>query len=252
MTNVSLCYTPDMHDVACGFLSVGVYDQVFGKERLNITKNIVKERIVERGQGAPSGSGESQGTGDFPSGSGDKDFHPYTEAELLLLDKAELSEEELARNFEVDWVHQGDDVLRGPDAAGANAGARLEVGGERTGGGRTTGGGKTRAEGARLEVGADGSVAEGGSVGRTKRGEHDFPHVTSAKDGKPHVTFAEQLDAHDFTVVNFYAEDCNTPGGGCHSKNFLPDWDRFEQTMDEDKVLTMVGIVVFDFVPTFC
>eukprot|EP00755_Sulcionema_specki_P027770 Sspe_Gene.88451::Locus_60475_Transcript_1_1_Confidence_1.000_Length_850::g.88451::m.88451/K20367/ERGIC3, ERV46; endoplasmic reticulum-Golgi intermediate compartment protein 3 len=76
-----------MFDLACDYVSVGVWDS-FGSDRLNITKNIMKQKLDHMGN--------------------DKG-HPYSDEELVELDdiQGELSEEERAE-YDADWATSSD------------------------------------------------------------------------------------------------------------------------------------------------
>merc|ERR1712232_310212 len=79
----------DVHmlDMSCDFVTVGVWD-AFGSERMNITRDITKQRIDHKGQ--------SKG-------------HAYTEDELVELEFSEKSftKEELAE-VDSDWSSSSD------------------------------------------------------------------------------------------------------------------------------------------------
>lgn len=79
----------DVHmlDMACDYVTVGVWD-AFGTERMNITRNIQKQRIDHKG--AEKG-------------------HPYTEDELIELEFSDKSftKEELA-SLDADWSSSSD------------------------------------------------------------------------------------------------------------------------------------------------
>ena len=117
------------HDLPCKHLVVGVWDS-FGSERLNITANVKKTRIdhqgrkilganAKRGQriglagllndksaggdgsNAPADSG-SDSPSDYELLGHSAEDHVYTEAELLELDKARFSEQEMVE-YDRDW-----------------------------------------------------------------------------------------------------------------------------------------------------
>mmetsp|Transcript_12703 Transcript_12703/g.22480 ORF Transcript_12703/g.22480 Transcript_12703/m.22480 type:complete len:390 (-) Transcript_12703:10-1179(-) len=125
-----------MLDIDCDHLTVGVWD-AFGTERLNITKNVQKQRVDHKG--ADKGK-------------------PYTEDELLELEFSDRSftAEELAE-LDSDWG--------------------------------------------------------------------------SSSDSFKHDDFQGVIDAHDYTMVNFYADWCS------HCRQFAQTWQRFENSVNEGQVV---------------
>jgi len=87
--DVSLRINFDVHmlDMACEFVTVGVWD-AFGTERMNITRNVQKQRVDHLGT---------------------RKGHPYTEDELVELEYRDLSftKEELAE-LDADWGSSSD------------------------------------------------------------------------------------------------------------------------------------------------
>jgi thiol-disulfide isomerase/thioredoxin len=76
-----------MHDMACDHVTVGVWD-AFGTERMNITKNILKQRLDHKG--------ENKG-------------HFYTDEELTELEFADLKlSEEQKQELDADWSSSSD------------------------------------------------------------------------------------------------------------------------------------------------
>lgn len=126
----------DVHmlDMACEFVTVGVWD-AFGTERMNITKNVQKQRIDHKG---------------------DHKGYPYTEDELVELEFNDKSftKEELSE-LDADWG--------------------------------------------------------------------------STSDHFKHDNFQAVIDAHDFTMVNFYADWCP------HCRQFAPTWKEFEDSVNDGK-----------------
>jgi len=125
-----------MLDVDCDHLTVGVWD-AFGTERLNITKNVQKQRIDHKG--AVKGQA-------------------YTEDELVELEFSDKSftAEELAE-LDSDWG--------------------------------------------------------------------------SSSDSFKHEDFQAVIDAHDYTMVNFYADWCS------HCRDFAATWQKFENSVNEGQVV---------------
>mmetsp|Transcript_16683 Transcript_16683/g.37562 ORF Transcript_16683/g.37562 Transcript_16683/m.37562 type:complete len:467 (+) Transcript_16683:110-1510(+) len=124
----------DVHmlDMACDFVTVGVWD-AFGTERMNITRNVQKQRIDHKGS---------------------RKGHPYSEDELTELEFSDKSftKEELSE-LDADWG--------------------------------------------------------------------------SSSDHFKHDDFQAVVDAHDFTMVNFYADWCP------HCRQFGPTWKVFEDKVND-------------------
>merc|ERR1719330_551556 len=124
----------DVHmlDMACEHVTVGVWDS-FGTEKMNITKNVQKQRIDHKG---------------------DRKGHPYTEDELAELEFSDKSftKEELAE-LDSDWG--------------------------------------------------------------------------SSSDNFKHSDFQAVVNAHDFTMVNFYADWCP------HCRQFAPIFTEFEKKVND-------------------
>lgn len=85
--NLLINFDVHMLDISCDFVTVGVWD-AFGTERMNITKNVVKQRIDHKG--------EDKG-------------HSYTEDEIVELEYSDKSfnKEELAE-LDSDWSSTSD------------------------------------------------------------------------------------------------------------------------------------------------
>lgn len=127
----------DVHmlDMACDHITVGVWD-AFGTERMNITRNVQKQRIDHEGK---------------------RKGHPYSEDELVELEFSEKSftKEELAE-LDSDW--------------------------------------------------------------------------SSSSDQFKHSDFQSVVAAHDFTLVNFYADWCP------HCRQFSQTWSTFEEEVNSRKI----------------
>mmetsp|Transcript_33957 Transcript_33957/g.95470 ORF Transcript_33957/g.95470 Transcript_33957/m.95470 type:complete len:470 (+) Transcript_33957:163-1572(+) len=128
---IRINFDVEVYDIKCDHMTVGVWDS-FGTERMNITRNIVKQRLDHKGA---------------------RKGHPYEEDELAQLEFSEKSfnKEELSE-LDSDWG--------------------------------------------------------------------------SSSDKFKHDDFQAVIEAHEFTMVNFYADWCP------HCRAFGPTWDEFENKVN--------------------